>query len=318
LFGYESTGKSILALDFAKSTQKLGGIVLWDDAEGAFTKYWAEANGVDPSMVEVYPENDVEGYSDWQRDMIIYHRAKLTNNEPILLVCDSIAALECLANIDATQTDSKAEMGNRAKAIYKMYRIRNNLYAKYGVCVIMINQVRDKVGASMFEAATTTPGGQSTKFYASQRVGLSGSSMIKGRLVKGEFKEDKTKGHRIGRNIYVKIDKNKVAPPRDNIKTQVYFTNERYGYVGYSRYHGLADILVEKGKLKKKGSYYKLDGESIAQGEDQFINLMMEDKDFRKRMIKASGINTISKTRKVINSISNNLYPVKLKGGEDE
>lgn len=317
IFGYESTGKSILALDFAQVTQKLGGVVLWGDAERAFTPYWAAENGVNPDLVEIYDANDVEGYSDWHRDMIIYYRSKLVNNEPILLVCDSIAALECLANIDSSQADAKAEMGNRAKAIYKMYRLRNHFYSKYGVSVIMINQVRDKVGASMFELATTTPGGASTKFYASQRLGLNGGKQIKGRMVKGEFKEDKVKGHKVGKNIYLQIAKNKVAPPKDNIKTQVYFTTEATGYVGYSRYHGLAEILIQKGVITKKGSYFKLNGEPIANGEDNFYKNLHEDSELRKLLISKSGINTISKTRKKMASLNKNIYPVQLKTETD-
>lgn len=317
LFGYESTGKSMLALDFAKVTQKLGGIVLWGDAERAYTPYWAMSNGLDPERIEVYDGNDVEGYSDWHRDMVLYYRSILTENEPILLICDSIAALETMDNIDSSQSDSKAEMGNRAKSIYKMYRLRNHFYSKYGVCVIMINQVRDKVGASLFEASTTTPGGASTKFYASIRVALNGSKQIKGKMSKGKFKED-PKGKKMGRNIYIQIHKNKVAPPRNNIKTQVYFVDDIWGHIGYSRYHGLLDILVEQGHLKKKGAYIKLGDETIAQGEDQFNANLYRDSELRKRMIKLSGINTISKTRKKMNEVGYNLFPVKLKASKDE
>lgn len=318
LFGYESTGKSLLAMDFAYSTQQLGGVVLWGDAEFSFNPHWAEENDVDPSMVEVLSSNVVEEYADWHRDMIIHHRSKLTNNEPILLVEDSIAALECEENIGADSQGSKAQMGNRAKAIYRMYRERASLYHKYGVVVIMINQVRDKVGASMFEASTTTPGGAATKFFASQRVGLVRSKQIKGRVVKGVFKDDRLKGHKVGTNVYIQVAKNKVAPPKDNIKTQVYFTNEVWGYTGYSRYHGLPEILESKGIVKKKGSHYKYKDKSIANGADNFIAELNDNEKMRRTLIKKSGINTISRTEEKINSIGTNLYPVTEKSAKDE
>src|SRR5690606_7362946 len=140
-----------------------------------------------------YDSNDIEGFSDWCRDTILMYRSKLVKNEPILLVLDSIAALECLENLNKDQLDGKAEMGNRAKAIYRFFRYRANFFKQMGVCVILINQVRKKLGASMFENAETTPGGDSTKFYASYRIGLNSGKQIKGKLVNGEFK-DKSDG----------------------------------------------------------------------------------------------------------------------------
>jgi len=318
IFGYESTGKSLLAMEFGYAAQQLGGVVLWGDAEGSFTTLWAKKNGLDPKRVFVYDGNDIEGYSDWHRDMIIQQRAILKNNEPILLVCDSIAALDTLVNIDNSQLDRKAEMGNRAKAIYTMYRMRNHFYKNMGVCVIMINQVRAKVGATMFEAATTTPGGEATKFYASQRIGLVPSKQIKGVMKKTGFKED-NQGIKIGRNIIVQIAKNKVAPPRDSVKTQVYFRPEIWDHVGYSRYHGLPDILVEEGIVTKKGAYYYYKDHTVAQGEEAFIKLLYTDEHKRKILLKNSTINTISKTRDKINSLTRNLFEVKVKGdGEEE
>ncbi len=318
LFGYESTGKSLLAMDFGYVAQQLGGIMLWGDAEGTFTTQWAKKNGLDDKKVFVYDANDIEGYSDWHFDMILHWRAKLTKNQPILLVCDSIAALECAANINSSQMDAKAEMGNRAKAIYKMYRLRSHFYKAMGVTVLMINQVRKKVGATMFEAAETTPGGDATKFYATQRIGLVPSKQIKGTITKsGKFKEDGG-GKKMGRNVIIQIAKNKIAPPRDSVKTQVYFQPDIWNHVGYSRYHGLPEILVQEGVLKKKGAYYYFGEHTVAQGEDALIHLLYTDENKRKILLKKAPINTMSKTRSKLDSLTRNLYPVKGKEVEDE
>lgn len=310
ILGYESTGKSLLALNFAKSTQKLGGVVLWDDAEMCWNNGWAIENGVDPSKVELLSDNSVEILSDWMRDMMIYYRSILTNNEPILIVCDSIAALECQDNIESDQSEGKAEMGNRAKAIYKMYRKRNLFLSKYGAIMICINQVRDKVGASMFEDATTTPGGAATKFYASQRL-----ATVRGKQIKMKIKGKEKK---IGQNVYFQVRKNKVGPPMDSVQTEVYFRDEKWGYLGYSKYAGLPDILVEQGVIKKKGSRYYLKDKNIANGEDALVKIMHEDDELRSKLIRKSSINTISKTRKKLENLTANLYPVKLKGSTDE
>jgi recombination protein RecA len=310
LIGYESTGKTLMALDFAYAAQILGGVVLWNDAEGSWANHWAQANGIDPDNVELYPDSDIEGLSDWIRDMIILKRSELKNNEPILLVVDSLAALDKLENIDSDQSTTKAEMGNRAKAIYLMYRKRNKFFIKYGVVVIVINQVREKVGASMFESAETTPGGAATKFYASYRITLVRSKAIKAKI--------KGKEQRVGQNVTMQTRKNKVAPPRDSVYTQVYFIKEYTGYTGYSRYHGLPDILEAEGIVKKKGSRYYYKDKMIANGEDNFLKLLVDNEDLRKKLIKRSSVNTISKTREMLESIKENLYPVKVKADENE
>ena len=151
VFGEESSGKSLLAFDFAYSTQALGGVVLWADAEFAFMRDWAEKNGLDLTQVELYPEKAIELISDWTMDMGIYYRSKLVNNQPILVVIDSIAALDCIENLNSSQLDAKAEMGNRAKQMDKWLRTRNGSYEQLGITVILVNQLRSKIGASQFE-----------------------------------------------------------------------------------------------------------------------------------------------------------------------
>lgn len=318
VFGYESTGKSLMAMDFGYATQALGGVVLYGDIERAFDYYWAEQNGLDLDKLFVFENNGVEAFGDWARDMCIYWRNKLTNNEPILLVADSIAAFETQLNINKDMVNSKAQMGNRAKAIYDFYRTRNDLFADLGITVYMINQVRDKVGASMYESAITTPGGGSTKFYSSIRLSLTRSTQIKGRVVKGVFEEDKgPKGKKIGQNIIVGVEKNKTAPPRGRIKTQVYFTDAMYDYVGYSRYEGLQDILIDHDILIKKGNayYYKFKKEmrKLCGKYDDITKTLEEDERARRILIKKLGVNTIGGTREKLETLTKNLFPIKAK-----
>lgn len=318
IYGEESSGKSLLAFDFAYCTQALGGVVLWADAEFAFTYDWAIANGLDLERVELYQEKAIELIADWSLDMALAYRSELPNNEPILLVVDSIAALDCLANMNSSQVDSKAEMGNRAKAIDRMLRLRNGAWDKLGVTVILINQVRAKIGAGLFEDPETTPGGRATKFYASQRLGVYGGKQIKG-TVNG--KED-----RVGRVSSIRVKKNKVAPPKPTIKAaEVYFHPGFKEPVGFQRYFGLADVLERKGVLeRKKGSsryYYK--DKMVANGEKALLKLIKEDDKFRAKMIRRAGINTISQTRSRMAEMGNlydisNITQSDLKSEDDE
>lgn len=307
IFGQESSGKSLVALDFLVMAQKLGGFGMWVDAEQSFSKDWWAANGVDLKRVVIYNETAVEKISDWIYDMALVLRGQLTHNEPILLVVDSIAALDTVDRLNMDQTDAKAEMGTRAKAIGDMLRKRNKQITSLGITCIFINQLRKKLGTSMFEDPETTPGGEAMKFFAHLRLAFYRKKQIKAKVNKKETW--------VGNYVSLRMKKNKVAAPKPTMETEVYFLRE-YGPLGLSRYAGLVDVLEREGVIKReKGSsiYYDLDGNKIARGEENLIKLLESDKDVRQNLVDAAGINTYSKTRKILaklNESGTNLYPV--------
>lgn len=309
-FGWESTGKSLLAADFGAVAQALGGVVLWNDAEFAFgdSANFYRGLKLNPSEVEILADDAIERFSDWAMDMCTYYRSKFVNNEPILLVCDSIAALECEEAQGGKQSGSKKEMGNRAKAIYKFYRTRRKLLKQLGICTIMINQVRDKVGANMFQDSTTTPGGAATAFYASVRLAL-----MRGRNIKdGDMK--------VGNYVHCFIKKNKVSTPRDKVLTEVHFKPDLCGYIGYHRYSGLGAILTLNGFIKKKGKEYTLEGGiPLGTSKTTLDDAFVTNKKARLAAIELLDINTVSKTRAKLLNIDKNLYkvPAKKKKKED-
>lgn len=313
IYGEESSGKSLTAFDFAYTTQALGGMVLWADAEFAFTENWALLNGLDLDKVEIYKEKAIERISDWSIDMGIYYRSKLTKNEPILLVVDSLAALECLDKLNSSQIDAKAEMGNRAKAIDTWLRGRNGLYEDLGITVILINQLRSKIGASQFEDPDTTPGGKATRFYASLRIGIYGGKTLN--------KKIKGKETRVGRVTSIRIKKNKVAPPKPTLKSvEVYFVDTEVTDVGFNKYFGLPELLVDKGVLERKkgSSRYYMGDKMVANGEEALIKKIEEDDELRKKLIRKSGINTISKMKSKLSKLTENLYPIITEKSEDD
>jgi len=306
IYGEESTGKSLLATDFAAVAHSLGGVVLWDDAEGTFDPFWAAAHGLDPTKTEIYPENIIENISDWVADSVVKWRAKLTNNEPILLVVDSTAAVDTMDNINSSQADAKAEMGNRAKAIYKMLRVRNKLFQKYGVCVIFINQLRKKVGASKYEDPDTTPGGDAMKFFASIRLGI-----YRGKKIEDENEE------LVGHMVWIRVKKNKTAPPKKRILAEVYFVDSN-GKLGYSKYKHLWEALVVKGTIKRKNARFYYKGEQIAHGDAAMEKVIATNIELRKKLIKRAGINTVSTIREKLDALKVNRYPVNMKKKKDK
>lgn len=301
--GEESSGKSLIAYNFAYTCQQLGGHVIWVDAEQSWMNSWAEANGVDPDRVTVVNDTRIEYVSDVVADLAIYIRSQLTHNEPILLVVDSVAAMDCSDNIDAKMVEGKAEMGGRAKALYKYFRIRNELFYKLGVTQIYINQVRTALNVGFGKDNTTTTGGAALKFWAAIRVAFFAG---RGITVKSKGRERKA-----GKLVTLRVLKNKVAPPKPTIsKCPVYF-NPKLHDIGFDRYFYLDEVFAEEEVIEKaNGGVIKYKGEKIARGEEKFRELIESNDDLRRKLLKRAGINTIGATRKKLESISINLFPV--------
>ena len=301
--GEESSGKSLIAYNFAHVCQELGGHVIWVDAEQAWMNSWAEINGVDPKHVTVINDTRIEVISDIIADLVMYWRSQLVNNEPILLIVDSIAALDCSENIDAKMVDGKAEMGGRAKALYKYFRIRNELFYRLGVTQIYINQLRTALNVGFGKDNSTTTGGAALKFFASIRLAFYAGKSI---TVKQNGKERKA-----GKMVTIRTLKNKVAPPKPTIsKCNVYF-NPKYHSVGFDKYFGLEDVFVDNGIISKSGGgVYSFNGETLCRGEEKFQKLLEEDSKLRKKLLSLAGINTLGVTRRQLKDMTENYYPV--------
>ena len=215
-----------------------------------------------------------------------------------------MAAWDCLDNINSKMVDAKADMGNRAKAIYKMFRIRNELLTRLGITQIYVNQLRKNLKAGLFEDPDTTPGGNAMKYYASIRQGFYGGKSLV-RKIKG-------KDRRYGKLVTIRIKKNKVAPPGETIKKMPIYNHEkRVDYLGFDRYYGLPDILIDLDIItKSSGGVYKYKGKTLVRGEEKLLQLIEEDDDLRGKLIRKAGINTISQTRKQIESYKENRFPV--------
>lgn len=302
--GMESSGKTLAALDAAYCTQQLGGHVIWIDAEQCWQNKWSEENGLNLEQVTVISDTRIEVISDAIADLSIYWRSKLTNNEPILLVLDSIAATDCEDNINSTMTEGKADMGNRAKAIYKMLRIRNELLYKLGITQIYVNQIRDKLNVGFGQMDTnTTPGGKGLAFYAAIRIAFFGGKTL---TTKYKGKDRKT-----GRLVTIRVIKNKVAPPRATISKAPMYNNPKYHDVGFDRYFGLEDVLLELDIINKSsGGVYKYHGKVLCRGEEKFRQLLEDDPKIRRKLLEEADINTIKTTQKLIGSLEENRFPV--------
>lgn len=209
IFGEPSTGKSHIALEVAKTVQKMGGIVVYIDTENATPVDKLSEMGLDVSKRFVYCDPHMTEDVFKIAESTILKASKIQKkNVPILVVWDSVAATSPKAELEGEYDDNT--VGLQARVISKGMRKITGVIGQHNVTFMCLNQTRSKIGI-MFGDPTTTPGGAAIPFHASVRLKLTGGSPIK----KGDTV--------IGITTNVRVIKNKVAPPHKKISFDIIF-----------------------------------------------------------------------------------------------
>lgn len=253
IFGPESSGKTTLAIHAIAEVQKRNGVAAIIDAEHAFDPTYARSLGVNIDMLLIsQPDNGEQALE--VADQLIRSGAL------DIVVIDSVAALTPKAELEGEMGDSK--VGLQARLMSQALRKLTGTISKTNTVCIFINQLREKIGATMYGPTETTTGGNALKFYASLRLDIRRIGALK----------DSNDDH-YGNRIRVRIVKNKVAPPFRKVECDLIFGE------GISKASEILDLGVAFGLIEKSGSWFSYESTRLGQGRETVRKLLIENQE---------------------------------------
>lgn len=218
--GLEASGKSLLAAYALKTTQQQGGLAIYIDTESATSREFLQAIGVDIEKMVYLPLETLEDIFDSIEATI----AKVRNTDRdvlVTIVVDSIMG-------STTEKELNAEHGkdgyatDKAIILSKAMRKITNMLARQNVCLILTNQLRQRMGV-MFGDPYGTSGGKAVAFHSSVRIRLKSLGQIK------------MKVNGIDQVVGIKtraiVQKNRLGPPLKSVDYDIYFESgiDNYG-----------------------------------------------------------------------------------------
>ena len=249
IYGPESSGKTTVALHAVAQAQKMGGIAAFIDAEHALDPVYAQHLGV--NLDELYVSQPDTG------EQALNIVDSLVRSSAVdIIVVDSVAALTPKAEIEGEVGDSV--VGAQARLMSQALRKLAGITNKSNTCVVFINQLREKVGV-MFGSPEVTTGGKALKFYASIRIDVRKTEILKD-----------TEGA-AGNRTRAKVVKNKLAPPFRQAEFDLMFGE------GVSQEGCLIDLGTQYDVVKKSGAWFSYNGEKVANGKEKMRQFLKDN-----------------------------------------
>ena len=248
IFGPEGSGKTTLALHAIAEAQKAGGVAAFIDAEHALDPRLAAALGV--QIESLYLSQPDSG------EQALFILETLVRSGAVdIVVVDSVAALTPQAEIDGTIGESQVGLQARLMS-YGLRRLTASI-ARSNCVVVFINQLRATIPTGYSKGPTeTTTGGRALKFYTSVRIEVRrGKQISKGDDV-------------IGHELYIKVVKNKQAPPFRSAHCSLIYGK------GIPLTMSIVDMAIDANVVKRKGSWLTYKGETLAQGKDRLAEFL--------------------------------------------
>jgi len=254
IFGPESSGKSTLCLHAIAECQERGGIAAYIDLECSYDSFYAGQIGVNTDELYIVQPNSSEEGLNIMLEM-------LESGLYDLVILDSVAAISPTG--EQEDIIGAQKMGLVARLMSSALRKLVPAAFKSNTAVIMVNQIREKIGG--YGNPITTPGGKALGFAASLRLQTSCST------------NKATDGSVISNHIKVRVIKSKVGRPFLTSEFDVAFGE------GIDKKGEILSKCIEREIIKKGGAWLTY-GEVKVQGMEKFKQLMDDNEELYKEL----------------------------------
>jgi recombination protein RecA len=216
IVGDRSSGKTLLVVEAAAQFARFfpGGKAhnaRYVDAESAFDSDYQRIMGFPKGVQEC--ETGMETVEEFFADLTQF-LDRLPAGQPGLYILDSLDALSDSAEMARELDDGKTYGTAKAKKLSETFRRITGRLDRQNCTLIIISQIRDKIGVTFGETKTRS-GGKALDFYCSQIVWLAEKNKIK-RTVLGEDRP-------IGIVTVARTKKNKVGLPFRKCELEILF-----------------------------------------------------------------------------------------------
>ena len=248
IYGESSTAKTVFLTHAFVGAQKKGYYTVMIDNEHAYSPSFAKTLGVDPEkLIYLMPEAMEDCFLAIENVIeVIREKDKDT---PIIIGYDSIGVSPTRKEME-DDFGKNSEMGGalRAKVAGQCLRRINPLLRKHKAALIIVNQVRSKVGVMFGDPRTKAGGGKALLYYCGVSLETCSS--------KSDVLYDEHKNP-LGIKGTVKCVKNKVTVPYQNCEFELLYNK------GLTADYGMTVSAFRAGAVESPSKgWYALKGET--------------------------------------------------------
>ena len=264
--GTESSCKTTTALTTIATEMKNDptAMAYYCDVEQSLDTEYAQALGVDLTRLVVDSDSVGEQALTKLRDSIATGLYSIA-------VLDSTNAI--CASKQEEDTITATEMGIRARLLSTTYPQLVNACGKTNTLLIVIEQIRGKIGV-LFGSKESNTVGNAGKFFMTQRIMMRRQTQI----------EEDDNGVAISNEVKCSVIKNKVAPPFRKCDLVCIYGK------GFDDVTDTANLAIQLDVVQDKGHSYKkgTDEEKKWKSKEAFIKYLFENEEFYKEIKKAT------------------------------
>lgn len=273
IIGDKSSGKTLLAIEACANFARdyLDGEIHYIEAEAAFDEDYAEALGMPVDRVNfTQAVETIEDLFEFLEKTI-----DSLNEKPCLVVVDSLDGLSDRAELERKIGEGSYNMAKQ-KLLSQLFRRLKGKLEQSRVCLLIISQIRDKIGVS-FGETKTRGGGKSMDFYASHCLWLSEVGKVE-KTINGIKRV-------IGIEIKAKCKKNKIGLPFRECQFPVLFgfgvddlTANVEWLISVKRHERLKEVgLSEAGFKVRLNNLRNKGGEEVKELRDTLNKIVREE-----------------------------------------